>query len=422
MKTNRSVIIIGGGVIGLFCGYYLAKKGYKVTIIEKAKKGEGCSYGNAGMIVPSHFMPLAQPGVISQGLSWLLNPESPFYIKPRLDPKLFQWIWKFYKASDPARVKLAAPILRDLLSVSSSLFGDLARENESDTILHRNGLLMLCQSSKGLKKEIELSRQANEIGVKARVLTPAEVAELEPNMAIKVEGATYYPGDAHLTPHSLMNNLLSIVKDIGVTIKYETEVTAINYTKNDINSIETTSGVISGNEYLIAAGAWSAWLAEKLSVNLPMQAGKGYSLMLYPTLSTPIPTPKICAICSEAKITMTPMEDGIRFAGTMEISGLKENINHRRVDGIKKAVTRYFPDIKQVDLKQVPIWAGLRPCSADGLPFVGRINAFQNLSVATGHGMLGISLGPITGKMIVQTLENDINFRVPELIDPNRFI
>lgn len=414
MSTH--ILIIGGGVIGLCTAYYAAKRGHRVTVLERLPRDrDGCSFGNAGMVVPSHFIPLAAPGAVGLALRWMWNPESPLYIKPRLDPDLISWGWKFLRASTRGHVRRAAPLIRDLSFASRACFEGLAET--LDFGLVKRGLVMLCQTQHALDEEAKTAALANELGVPAEVLDANAVAALDPAVRMDVAGGVYFSKDCHLSPGRLMAALQRALESAGVEFRFQSAVTGWRTNGRRIEAVKTEEADFSADEFLLCGGAWSPSVARKLRVRLPMQAGKGYSL----TLTTPRQLPRICAIFAEARIAVTPMGGSLRFGGTMEIAGLSEAINQRRVQGIIKAVPRYYPDFTGGDFAGIRPWSGLRPCSPDGLPYVGRFRAYDNLSTATGHAMMGLSLGPVTGQIMAGLLSGERPSLDITMLSPDRY-
>jgi len=428
MKTT----IIGSGVIGLFSAYYLNQQGHEVTIIERSNGEDSCSMGNAGMIVPSHFIPLAVPGMIEKGIKWMFNSESPFYVKPRLNLDLLSWGLKFYQAATKKQVERAMPALRDISLLSKTLYQDLAKTPDFDFAFEEKGLMMLCKTEHSFKEEIEVAQQANELGLKTKILSTKELHEFEPEVKPDVAGAIFYEGDAHLYPNQLVKNLKKHIQNKGVKFLYNTEVTGFDFEKSEIkktkikqivgnttqNRTANHSELITHN-LIIATGSWSPLLADMLNIGLPMQAGKGYSVTYEQNEGKKLNIPSILL---EARVAITPMSDNlIRFGGTMEIGGLNDKINMNRVRGIIKAVPNYFPDY-QIDIpKKEQVWYGLRPCSPDGLPYIGRTNKYKNLVIASGHAMMGLSLAPATGKLVQEIIDNQKNSIEIDLYKPERY-
>ncbi len=414
----QSVLIVGAGVVGLCVAYYLLRKGHQITLLERgAPDHDGCSLGNAGMVVPSHFVPLAAPGMVGLGLRMMRDPESPFALRPRLDPELLQWGWRFYRSANAAHVARSAPLLRDLHLASRRLFEELSAESGNAFGLTQNGLLMLCKTEQALHEEAELAEKARGLGIPAEILSQDEAGRLDPGIRMDIAGAVYFPLDCHLSPARLMAWLSRAVQEAGAEISWCTEATGWRVGQGRVEAVLTNRGEMRADEFIVTGGAWSGVLAHGLGLRLPMQAGKGYSL----TLPKPRQLPRICSILTEARVAVTPMGDSLRFAGTMEIAGLDRTIQPSRMEGILKSIPRYFPDFRREDFQSVPVWCGLRPCSPDGLPYVGRTRRYTNLSIAAGHAMMGVSLAPITGKLISQILSGEPPSIGIDLLRPDRF-
>jgi D-amino-acid dehydrogenase len=420
-NSSKHILIIGAGVIGLSSAYYAARRGHRVTVIDRGPaSAEGCSFGNAGMVVPSHFVPLAAPGAVSTALKWMWDPDSPLYIKPRFDLDLISWGWKFMRAANARQVALAAPLLRDLSFASRACFEELAALPDNDFGLVKQGLLMLCKTQHTLDEEAQFAARANQLGVPAEVLDAAQTAQLDPGIRMDIAGSVYFPKDCHLSPNRFMAGLRQQCEKLGVQFIWNAEVhhlAGAATSGGKIAAVKTDQGEFSFDELLLCGGSWSPLLARDLGLKLPMQAGKGYSL----TLPRPRQLPRLCAIFSEARVAVTPMGDTLRFGGTMEIAGLNEDINPVRVRGIIKSVPRYYPDFTTADFDGIAPWRGLRPCSPDGLPYIGRTARFANVTLATGHAMMGLSLGPITGHLVAQILSGENPDFDLALLNPDRY-
>ncbi len=408
------VTILGAGVIGLSTALYCARRGMQVTVIDRSPaQRDGCSFGNAGMVVPSHFIPLAAPGMVSLGLKWMWNPESPFYIKPRLDSDLLSWAIHFWKASTAQRVSAAAPILRDLSLLSRQCFEDIGL----DFGLVKNGLLMLCKEQHTLDEEARTAAQANALGIPAEVLDARATAALDPGVTMDVCGSVYFPKDCHLSPARFIAALESELTRLGVQFLWDTEVTGYKSENTTLKAILTSQGPLESHEVVLCGGVWSSALARDLGLKIPMQAGKGYSL----TLPDPTQLPTICSICTEARLAVTPMDGALRVGGTMELAGIDESITHRRVRGITRAFPSYFPAFQESDFAEVKPWSGLRPVAPDGMPYLGRTWRWKNLTLATGHAMMGLSLAPATGKIVSDLIVGEKPSLSLDLLSPDRF-
>jgi D-amino-acid dehydrogenase len=414
----KDVLIVGAGVAGLCTAYYAARRGHRVTVLERGgPDAGGCSFGNSGLIVPSHFVPLAAPGMVALGLRWMWSPESPFYVRPRASPDLLAWGWRFWRAATPAHVERAGPVLASLHLASRASFEELSREWADDFGLAQRGLLMLCKTEHGLEDEARTAERGRTLGVPADVLTAAEAARLDPDIRMDVAGAVFFPRDCHLSPERFMAALRREVERAGAAIRWNTEVTGWRAGPRRVEAVETTAGEVRAEEFVLAAGVWSSAVARGLGVSLPMQAGKGYSLTLPGTRKVP----RVSAILSEARVAVTPMGDAVRFGGTMELSGLDPRINPARVRGIVRSVSRYYPELTPDDFRDLPAWCGFRPCSPDGLPYLGRFARFENVSAATGHAMMGVSLGPISGKLMAEILSGEAPSHDVAALRPDRY-
>lgn len=412
------MLVAGGGVIGLCAALYCAQRGWRVTVVERnAEQRDGCSFQNTGMVVPSHFIPLAAPGMVALGLKWMWRPAAPFYVRPRASWALADWALKFWRAASAAHVERAAPLLRDLSLASQACYEELAAGGE-DFGLRKRGMLMLCRTDHGLEEEGRAADLARSLGIAAELLDPHEAAVLEPDIRMDIAGAVHYPGDASLSPDRLMGVLQRRLASNGTKFFWNNEISGWRVENKNIKAARLEGGEeIEADEFVLCAGSWSPGLARDLGLNLPMQAGKGYSL----TLREPRKAPKICAMLTEARIAVSPMDGALRFGGTMELSGLNEDVALERVQGIIDAVPRYYPELQPGDFAGVRPWRGLRPCSPDGLPYLGRTSCVSNLVVATGHAMLGVSLGPITGRMVSQIISGEKTQLDLGLLSPDRY-
>ncbi|GAB4028501.1 NAD(P)/FAD-dependent oxidoreductase [Spirosoma koreense] len=409
--------IVGGGIVGLCSAYYLHKAGHRVTLFDQSTIADGCSFGNAGMIVPSHIIPLAQPGMIAKGMRWMLKSTSPFYVKPRLNADLLRWGWLFYQHSTPEHVERSIPLLRDLSLLSKTLYQDLAANGDLVFEWQERGLLMLYKTASAEHEMAEEADIANRAGIEAQVLSSQQVQDLEPATRVTVRGGILFPGDAHLNPNELILALVAYLRQVGVTILENHTVTGFQKTGSRVTSVQTVQGDFPIDTVVVAGGAWSPTIARYLGVNLSLQGGKGYSFMLRHVANNV----RVPAIMLEARATATPMGSNLRFAGTLEVAGTDMTVNMNRVRGIVQSINQYYPDIP-VDMPGIDtVWRGLRPCSPDGLPYIGRTERYENVILATGHGMMGLSLGPATGKLVSELVDGAADSMEVSAFSPNRF-
>jgi len=413
------VVIIGGGINGLSSAYFLQEAGHQVTIIDQTDITNNCSYGNAGYICPSHFVPLATPGIVQQGLKWMLNSKSPFYIQPRLSKSLIQWGWHFMRSATEAKVEAAAIPLRDYALFSQQLYTDWTKLPQFNFAYEHKGLLEIFQTAAVEEHAHHTVEKANQLGLTGtKMISKAELDAMEPAHPINAKGAIYFACDAHLYPQKMMHQLIADLKIKGV--RFALKETVIDFEKkhNAISKVITNKAAYNADAVVLASGAWSRELAEKLNINIPLVGGRGYSITLEDSpymMNHP-------SVLVEGRIALTPMDGNkMRFGGTMEITSTNTAPKLNRVKGIVEAVKKYFPtfDIPLPNIEDV--WFGYRPCSADGLPYVGRTKKCTNLIMATGHAMVGMSLGAATGKIVAEIIQEQQPSIDIAIYNPERF-
>lgn len=412
------VVIIGGGIVGCSSAWFLQRDGHQVTVLDTGEVLPNCSHGNAGYVCPSHFIPLATPGIVQQGLRWMLNKESPFYIQPRLNLDLIRWGWHFMRSANEKRVAEAAVPLRDIALYSQSLYEHWASLPAFNFGYEKKGLLEIFQTDAVAQHAADTCEKACEIGLTGtRLIGQEELQEYEPHVKFRALGAIWFPGDAHLSPQVLMEQLKSQLTAAGVQFIQE-KATGFHSNAQQLKSVLTAEHSYPADAVVLAAGSWSGELARELELSLPLVAGRGYSL----TRSNEDFQLQHPAILTEGRVALTPLQGGkLRIGGTMEIVPTHTPPHFNRMKGVLKAVKEFIPDktIPFPDTKE--IWYGYRPCSADGLPYIGQPGRWSNLVVATGHAMIGLSLGAGTGKLVADL----INGQTPAIqlhpFHPDRF-
>lgn len=416
-KNKGTVIIIGAGIAGLSSAFYLSQDGWKVNVLEQDTLDNNCSYGNAGMIVPSHFTPLAAPGVVAQGIRWMFDKKSPFYVRPSVSWNLLNWGVNFLKYANKQHVEKHAEALRDANLYSSSLYNALAKIPGFDFGLEQNGIMMLYKTQEIHHEEIELAKRAQDLQLDVEILDTAGVQALEPHMKMDVLGGVLYKCDGKLYPPKLMKQLINHLKTAGVEFHEQTAVTKFLFAGKKVKEVVTTKGSFDADEIVLATGANLPKLAAKLGIKMPIMPGKGYSFMYTPQENDSL---QHAALLLEARVAVTPMDGQIRFSGTMELGSANDKIYKNRVEGIVESIPKYFPDLN-VAYPEDNVWFGYRPCSPDGIPYLGRLNKISNVTVAGGAGMMGLSLGPAFGKIVADILAD----RPPEVeiktFKPDRF-
>lgn len=388
--------MIGGGIIGLCSAFYLQKKGWNVTVLDKTDLSDNCSYGNLGMIVPSHFVPLAAPGIVSQGIKWMFNDKSPFYIKPSLNHELITWGYKFIRSATRQKAENAAQTLLNLNLYSKALYDELSKEDKFDFAYEKKGILMYYQTRKTADEENHLVKKAKAMGLDAEVLGKREVQALEPSIEMNVLGAAHYHSDAHLHPNKLIPQLVAALKTGGAVIHRNSPVTKFVIADRAVKKVVSNNSEYGADIVVLAGGSGLPSIAKLAGIKVPLMPGKGYSI----TYNNPANQFNIPAILCEARVAITPMSGSMRYGGTMEIGAINNKVNFRRVEGILESVERYFPGLKLERPAEKDVWYGFRPCSPDGLPYIGYTRSLNNVIVAGGHAMMGLSLGPATGSIV----------------------
>ncbi len=410
----KRVLIAGGGIIGLVSAYYLSEAGHEVSIIDQFDFKSNCSPGNAGLIVPSHFIPLAAPGIVKQGIKWIFNPASPFSMNFKPDLKLLKWGLRFWAASNSRHVEKSAPVLLAFAEFSKELYQDL-QPVLPEIKLKYNGLIMLCRTHKKLEEEHKVAHMANRLGYKADLLDIKGVRELQGNNNIDALGGVYYPGDAHLLPQNFADALFKVLTEKGVRLFSNVRLEHVRCQGDTARNILTNQGEFSFDELVVATGAFSNAVFKQLNIRTVVQSGKGYSFEYGRNDLLKVP-----AILSEARVAITPYSGHTRIAGAMEIGSLNQQIKRKKVEGMIHSTRKYFPGFAPDMPNPESVWTGFRPCSFDGLPYIGRIDNLQNVILATGHSMMGVTLAPATGKVVAELVSGrPVSFDV-SLFNPMR--
>ncbi len=392
MSGSPDVLVVGGGAIGVCCALELAAGGASVTLLERgAALGAGCSSGSAGLICPGHSAPIATPAALRAGLSYLTRPDSPFYLRPR--PQLLPWLGRYVAACTPGRARRAATVIRELSELSLARFAELA-EAGIEFGLERRGLLTVFATE---DRFADARREAREqASLAPQVLDRAAVRALEPAVGGEPVGGVYYPGDAHCDPARFVQAVGEAARAAGVQIRTGVEVLALRRRDRRIEALQTTAAEVRAPTIVLAAGAWTPVLAKQAGVFVPVEGGKGYHVDYESAPSDP----SLPVAMHEARVVATPLSGRLRLAGTLELSGLDERVSRTRVDAIVRAGARGIAGLQ--GRRAVEVWRGLRPCSPDGLPIVGRPEHVENLVLATGHATMGLTLAPITGRLVAE--------------------
>jgi D-amino-acid dehydrogenase len=402
---KKKVIIIGAGVIGLHCAFYLNEKGFEVEVLEALPENDetACSYGNCGLIVPSHFVPLASPAMLHSGLKMLFDRKSPVYLPVGRNIQHIPWFLKFMQAANQKQVNRVIPTLYKLNEESRNLYKELSLVSGNKTKFEHSGMLMVSATEKGFEEEAEVSGIAVGLGIETTIFDAAALKKAEPEVNMMAKGAVFYKSDGQIDPVEHMRWLKTYLKNQGVVFHFETTVREIGVSKGKIIGIKTNVGEFSADEYVLATGAFSSVLANSLGISIPVISGKGYSID-FPKSELKLRTP---LILTEAKVAITPFDNRIRLGSGMEFNGKVGEVRLQRVQAMLDNTSKVLPQFGRKNVSELKVWEGLRPVTPSGFPYIGRTKKYPELLVAAGHAMMGVSLGPVTGKIVSQLIAGE---------------
>ena len=418
MSARCDVLVVGGGPVGACAAQALAADGASVTLIEK--EADICppasgAHANCGLLVPSDVTPLAAPGALGQGLRWMLDSSSAFYIAPRPSGALLRWLWLYRAAATPARALASAPVLHALHAASADLHHELARDDGERWLYHRNGIVQVYEAPAAMDEASEAAEVARELGVRADVLSPADARARFPGVRAELAGALFFPGDGHMDPALFTRAMADKAAGAGADVRRGTEAIALEPAGAGAVTVFTTRGDFVADQVVLAAGAWTPALAKGLGLALPIEPAKGYSV----DVERPADFPELPLYLGEAHCVLTPLGDSLRLGGTLELSGWDMTIRRKRVAGLRRAAERVMGIPGDAPVRQ--IWRGPRPVTPDGLPFVGRVPRRERVILASGHCMLGLSLGPVTGKLVAELAGGKAPSLDLTALSPDRF-
>ncbi len=395
MAENKDILIIGGGPVGLSCAYYLLKSGRKVTIVDSNEIGKGSGSGNAGHIVPSHIIPLAAPGVVTSALKWMLDPaHSPFGMKVSLDPTYLSWLWQFASACSQGNVSRSVQPLKELGQLSAENFARIIAGEKIACHYQTRGFLNLYKNQQAFDAGRHESEFMQEHGIPVRVYGKSEIHDAEPAAREDVIGGIHFTGDAHLHPALFLKALGERVRAMGAEVYENASVTGFASAEGKVRAVRTRAGEFEAEQVILAAGAWTPIVARSLNLKIPIQPARGYSLT-----AAAIPNmPRQALILGDRRVAVSPLGDLIRVTGRLEVGNYSTEPNPRWIARLENFAREYLRLDEKLNVKET--WAGLRPVTPDGVPIIGFSPKHKNLILATGHAMLGLSLGPGTGQVV----------------------
>jgi D-amino-acid dehydrogenase len=397
-SRDTDVLVLGGGVIGLACALYLLRAGRSVRVLERGVVGGETSHGNCGTLTPSHAPPLASPASLAKGLKWMLRPDAPLYIRPRVDPALAAWLLRFAGRCNRRDWWRTARVKGALLQRSRRLIEGLVQDEGLECGFAASGLRYVYRHAQGFDVDREGLDELRELGIAAKVLDGSALAAAEPALREGMAGAIEFPDDAQLRPERYTAELARRVRELGGSIEEGVQVAGLELEGDRVRGARTAKGVERAGEVLVALGPWSARFLAPYGIRLPIQPGKGYSQ----TYSRPALVPNMPLVLREHSVCVTAWDDGFRLGSTMEFSGYDDSLNPTRLAALERGARDYLREPVGPALRER--WFGWRPMTYDDLPLLGPAPRLRSLWLATGHGMMGMGMSAVTGELLADLI------------------
>ncbi len=413
-KKEVDILIVGAGIIGTSIGAELSRRGASVCVIDKGSVGRGCSYGNAGWMTPCFSMPLPMPGMLVKSMKWMMDPAGPLYIKPSFSLDLAAWLFHFMKAMNATQARRAVDALVVLSQKSLAEYEKLGKKYP-EIRFEQKGLLMTSRTQAGVAAAVEELEYVRDVGVSGTRLSGEEILEMEPALKGPMLGGVYFSQEAMGEPFQVVQAMASEIRKNGGEILENCEMLDLEMIGNRVDKVLTSQGEIKAKQVIVATGSWSKSLAKLLRLRIPILGGKGYAMIVPPLEKQP----KYPIMIVEKKIAVTPRENSLRIAGTLELVDQDFSITKKRVDNIENGAREFLHLPEKLEVQE--LWAGLRPCTPDGVPLVGYHKDISNLVLAVGHQMLGLQSGAGTGLLVADLIENKSPFVDLSVFNVNRF-
>lgn len=414
--SHSDVLVLGGGVIGLSCALYLLKAGASVRVLEQGKVGSGSSHGNCGTLTPSHAEPLCAPGMVGKALHWMLKRDAPLYVNPRPSLSRLRWLMGFARHCNWRDYAHATEARAAILQRSRGLIEELVQSDELDCEFANDGVLYVYRDPAALEADQQRVEWLRKLDIPAENKSADEVLAMEPVLKPGVAGGIHHPGDARIRPDRYVAELARRVRELGGIIEEDTRVERFATAGDNIREVRTRGGGrFSGDRVVLAMGAWSPRLAVKLGLRLPMQPGKGYSI----TYSRPELCPRTPMVLHEVSVCVTSWDSGFRLGSTMEFSGYDKRLNPSRLAALERGAAQYLREPVGASVEEK--WWGWRPMSVDEIPIIGPSARWSNLMLATGHGMMGMSMSAATGELVASLCVGPAPVLDPTPYSPARF-
>lgn len=414
--ARKRVMVVGGGVIAAACAYYLARRDWAVTIVERGRYGQGCSHGNGGLIVLSHVLPLNEPGLATKTLLAMFSKQSSFHVPFAFDWQLWAWLWRFARHCRQDRVLAAARACATLLSSSGQLFRTLFADEPIDCEWQQRGCLLVYRTALEMERYAKTDGLLREhFGIAATRHNGDSVTVLESALKTDLAGGWYYDMDAQLRPEKLLAGWRQVLEQRGVVIREKCEVQGLTHAGGRAQALQTPDGEMAAEAFVLATGELTPLLVKDLHCRVPILPGKGYSL----TMPRPANCPRIPLLLQEHGVAVAPMQSGYRLASTMDFVGYDKTLDRRRLEALKKAAGLYLHDPYNEPIEEE--WCGWRTMTYDGKPIIGPSPALPNVFLATGHNLIGLTMAPATGRLIAELVNQEPPHLDPAAFAPARF-
>jgi D-amino-acid dehydrogenase len=393
------VVVVGGGVVGACCAYYLVKTGHTVTLVDRGAFGAGCSHANCGYVCPSHVLPFAAPGAIWSTLKTLFKRNSPLKVRPGVALANLRWFLGFARKCNARDMLKSGHAIQALLNSSRALFAELIRDERIECEWETKGLLFVFRTPKHFEHYAHTDELLRcEFAMPAKRFNAEELAALEPALKPGQAGGYLYESDAHLRPDRLMSELKRVLLARGVEIREQCAVMGFARANSTATAVRTSAGELPADSFVVATGAWTPLLNAELGCRVPIQPGKGYSI----TMPRPALCPTHPLIFEEHRVAVTPFTSGYRLGSTMEFASYDDRMNRSRLSLLTDAAKLYLKEPLAEPVQEE--WWGWRPMTFDSVPIIDRAPAARNVIIAAGHNMLGLSMAPATGKLVSEML------------------
>lgn len=415
-SAGRSVLVAGGGIVGLACAHYLRQAGCEVTVIDAGGIGGECSHGNCGYVCPSHVAPLTEPGAMKMALRSLFNPRSPFRVKPRFSPALAKWMLQFASRCTHQQVLSAGQHLQTILNASMTEYRSLMATEQLACEWEETGLLYVFEHERPLAGFAAEDRMlAEHFGLSATRIAGPDLTDFDPGLKPGLAGGFHYPGDASVRPDRLCSSWAERLRERGVALREHCSLSQVVREGGRIVALDTSQGRLSADHYVFALGARSTLWSKQLGISIPIEPGKGYSL----TMARPEGCPSHPILFPEQRVGVSPFEQGMRLGSMMEFAGYDTTIPPQRIAQLRDAARRYL--VADVDGPAEETWFGWRPMTWDSLPIIGPVPGLADAYLATGHNMIGVTLAPATGRLVADLVTGREPFMPADPYSPSRF-